>query len=409
MTKSSWRCCKKALLALRVAITIVVMLGGAGAVPAFAREPAQTQYDKAMAQYERGDYGQAMATFEQFLLQFPASALADDAQYVLGQCYVQLERHDDAIFAFYTAAYKPPRSNRADDALMALADVLCLQDYMPQAVETYEQLVKTYPQSKHAAYAQTCIGWLYGGMGDTEKATAELKKVAANYPDSPYVETARESLKKLNETAPAGKVRKPIVTLRCNTGEPVEGRPVEFSATVSDQGAQDGLTYQWYLDGQPVGWTGFSPKWQDPKPGTHNVTIMVFDGKEKVGKVVAFTVEAAVTRPPPPVSSIIDQILLLDNIPPSLWNQKNVFSPGDIIYVWVESKILNTPHKLEIVWISPSGKKIKREKFDLRGWGAKETFWSDLQTGRQMMQGQWDIDLLIDGRGERSVSFILKP
>ena len=110
-----------------------------------------------------------------------------------------------------------------------------------------------------------------------------------------------------------------------------------------------------------------------------------------------------------PVSSIIDQTLLLDSIPPSPWNQKNVFSPGDAIYVWIETKISNTPHKLEIVWINPSGKEIKREKFDLRGWGARETFWSELQTGRQMMQGRWKIELLIDGRVDRAMYVLFKP
>ncbi len=407
MTKSSWRCHKKAWFALGFTITMGVMLGNTG--PAFSQDPAQALYDEAMAQYKWGDYDQAMAAFEKLLAQYPASDLADDAQYMLGQCYVQLERNDDAIFAFYTAAYKYPRSNRADDALMALAGGLYHQNYVPQALAAYEQLAKEYPQSKHAAYAQTCIGWLYGGMGNTKKAKAELEKVATNYPDSPYVETAKESLKKLSETVLTGKVHKPKVTLRCNTGDPIEGKPVGFVATVSDQDSQDKLTYQWYLDGQPVGWTGLSPKWQDPKPGTHNVAIMVSDGKEKVRKVVAFTVEVAAFPPSPPVSSIIDQTLLLDSIPPSPWNQKNVFSPGDVIYVWVESKILNTPHKLEIVWINPSGKEIKREKFDLRGWGARETFWSELQTGRQMMQGRWKIELLIDGRVDRAIYLIFKP
>jgi len=408
MTKSSWRCYKKAWLAMSVVITMVVMLGNTG--PVFAQDPAQAKYGEAMAHYKWGDYDEAMAAFEQLLTQYPASDLAGDFQYMLGQVYVRLERHDDAIFAFYTAAYKYPRSNSADDALMALAGILYRQDYMPQALAAYERLAKKYPQSKHAAYAQTCIGWLYGGMGDTEKAKAELEKVATNYPDSPYVKTAKESLKKLmSETVVTGKFHKPRVILRCSTGEPIEGKSVEFVAIVSDQDSQDRLTYQWYLDGQPVGWTGLSPKWRDPKPGAHNVAIVVSDGKEKVRKVVAFTVEVAAPPPSPPVSSIIHQALLLDSIPPSPWNQKNVFSPGDTIYAWVEGKILSTPHKLEIMWINPSGKEIKREKFDLRGWGERETFWSELQTERQMMQGQWKIVVLIDGRVDRANYFFFKP
>ena len=357
MTKSSWRCCKKVWLALSVAITMVVMLGNTS--PAFAQDPAQALYDAAIARHEWGDYDRAMVAFEKFLAQHPESDLAGDAQYVLGQVYVRLERYDDAIFAFYTAAYKYPRSNRSDDALIALAGSLYRQDYMPQALDAYEQLAKEYPQSKHAAYAQTCIGWLYGSMGNTEKAKAVLKKVATHYPDSPYVETARKSLKKLG--------------------------------------------------GQPTEWTGLSPKLREPQPEPQNVASVVSDGNEKVKEAVAVTVKAAAPPPPPSVSSIIHQTLLLDSIPPTSQNQKNTFSPGDMIYVWVESRVLNKPHKLEIAWMDPSGKEVKRETFDLRGWGARETFWSELQTGRQMMQGRWKIVVLIDGRVHRAMYALFKP
>ena len=149
------------------------------------------------------------------------------------------------------------------------------------------------------------------------------------------------------------------------------------------------------------------------------MAIMVSDGKEKVRKIVAFTVKAA--APPPPASttwgslsagsagSIIDQTLLLDSIPPTSQNQKTIFSPGDMIYMWVESRVLNEPHKLEIVWIDPSGGEVKRETFDLRGWGARETVWSEMQTGRQMMQGRWEIKFLIDGRVDQVTYFILQP
>jgi len=135
-----------------------------------------------------------MAVFDELLIQYPTSDLVDDMQYMLGQCYVRTERDDEAIFAFYTTAYTYPWSNRADDALMALAGVLYNENYIPQALDAYEQLVGKYPQSKHAAYAQTCIGWLYGGMENPERAKVELEKVAMNYPNSLYVNTAQESI-----------------------------------------------------------------------------------------------------------------------------------------------------------------------------------------------------------------------
>lgn len=106
--------------------------------------------------------------------------------------------------------------------------------------------------------------------------------------------------------------------------------------------------------------------------------------------------------------SIIGQAFLLDSIPPTSQSRKNIFSPGERIYLWAESKILNAPHKLEVAWINPSGKEVRRETFDLRGWGARETFWSELQTGRHMEQGQWKVKLLIDGRVDRALYWHLK-
>ena len=80
-----------------------------------------------------------------------------------------------------------------------------------------------------------------------------------------------------------------------------------------------------------------------------------------------------------------------------------------MIYVWVESRVLNEPHKFDIVWNNPSGKEIRRERFDLHGWGTKETVWSELQTGRQMLRGRWEIKFLIDGRVDQVTYFILEP
>ena len=71
---------------------------------------------------------------------------------------------------------------------------------------------------------------------------------------------------------------------------------------------------------------------------------MVFDGKEKVGKMLAFTVSAAAGKPTPPVGSILGRVLLLDAIPPLYQNRKSVFFPSDTAYVWVESNVSKTPH-----------------------------------------------------------------
>ena len=102
-------------------------------------------------------------------------------------------------------------------------------------------------------------------------------------------------------------------------------------------------------------------------------------------------------------SSIIAAIWLLDSIPPTVQGQKSTFSPGDTLYVWVESKVLNKPHKLQIIWVNPEGKEVKQETFGLKGWGTKEAAWSELQTNPQSMPGEWQIKLLLDGQIYRTL------
>jgi len=157
--------------------------------------------------------------------------------------------------------------------------------------------------------------------------------------------------------------------------------------------------------------SGSTPR--SPEPGTGNDIPPAADAlatsapAPAAGKTQVPATSARIAAAP--VNPVIHATQLLNSIPPSPWNRENVFSRGDTIYMWVESKVLHEPHTLEIVWVDPSGKEVKRETFDLHGWGSGESIWSELKTSQQMMQGQWGIRLLTDGRQERAVSFILNP
>ena len=196
MIKNFLKNCRKLWSALSI-VTIVVLIFGSTS-PALAQNQIQIKYDEAMKSYKLGDYNKATVAFKGLFIQYPNDDLTDDIQYMLGKCYIQLERYDDAVFSFYAAAYKYPQSNRASDALSLLAGTLYRQDNKEQALSTYEYLVEKYPQSKQAAYAQMSIGQIYNSLGNTTKAKVELQKVVSNYPHSSYAENARESLKKLS-------------------------------------------------------------------------------------------------------------------------------------------------------------------------------------------------------------------
>ncbi len=176
------------LVAVVVTAMVAMLLGG-GVI--LAQDPARGLYDEARGQFEWGEYEEAVATCEELMALYPTSDLADDAQYMIGRCYIRMERYEDATFAFYAAAYGYPDGDRAPGALNALAGNLYRLDHEEQALESYQRLADAYPDSEHAAYAQTCIASIYGDRGDAETARAELEKVAANYPDSTYAEAAR--------------------------------------------------------------------------------------------------------------------------------------------------------------------------------------------------------------------------
>jgi hypothetical protein len=107
--------------------------------------------------------------------------------------------------------------------------------------------------------------------------------------------------------------------------------------------------------------------------------------------------------------SIIKGAMFLESIPPNSQGRKNTFSRGNTIYVWVETRFLNAPHKLEIVWVNPSGQAAKHEAFELKGWNSAETVWSEMRTRRDTPQGQWSIKLLVDGNVDRAMGLRINP
>ena len=308
------------------------------------------------------------------------------------------------VFVVFAAS---PAQVRAQDPAQPRYDAaldLLMARHFSAAIEAFRALAVEYPDSKLVDDAQFHLGVCYTLLGRHDLAVMEYYRVALDYPQS---DLAPEALVKAAEVLAALGFHQDAIAM--------------FRKVLEDYPGAEPAAYAQTCIGWLYGGMGDTEKAKaefkkvaanypdSPYVETARESLKKLGETVLTGKVKKPEVKMAAPPPPPPVSSIIDQILLLDSIPPSPSNQKNVFSHGDTLYVWVESKILSKPHKLEIVWINPSGKEIKREKFDLRGWGARETFWSELQTGRQMMQGRWKVALLIDGRVDRSVSLTLNP
>ena len=64
-------------------------------------------YDAAIALFYKEKFEEAIATFSKIILSFPKSNLVSYSRYMIGQCYLKMEKYDEAIqqFDLYLKTY----------------------------------------------------------------------------------------------------------------------------------------------------------------------------------------------------------------------------------------------------------------------------------------------------------------
>lgn len=141
-----------------------------GAPPAVAPpavapvDPAlvQAEYDTALAILREGRYSDATLAFKQFLTSHPGSALADNANYWLGETYYVTRDFD-------------------------------------QALATFNALVTNFPQSPKVADSRLKLGYIYFEQENWKKARAELEGVVSAYPASTAARLANDRLARMKK------------------------------------------------------------------------------------------------------------------------------------------------------------------------------------------------------------------
>ncbi len=114
----------------------------------------QASYDAAVDDLRNGRYDQAVASWRSFLITYPDSNLAADAQYWLGEAYFVSRDLAKARDAFISLGLKYPDSDRMPDALLKLGQILSELGDAGQAREILQQLIAAYPDSQAATLAR---------------------------------------------------------------------------------------------------------------------------------------------------------------------------------------------------------------------------------------------------------------
>ena len=94
--------------------------GATGSALPIPQGDDRQNYQAAFDLLKDGKYNEAIAGFNQFLKTFPTSALADNAQYWLGEAHYVNKQYPDALRDFRTVLEKYPDSRKTPDALLKI-------------------------------------------------------------------------------------------------------------------------------------------------------------------------------------------------------------------------------------------------------------------------------------------------
>jgi tol-pal system protein YbgF len=131
----------------------------AAAKPAAPAAPVVTPeenraYQAALDQFKLGNYKLAVSAMEGFLVTYPSSSLAPNAQYWIGMAYSGQRDYKSAIAAQRKLLTSWPDSPKAPDAMLSIASAQETMGDCKAAKKSLEELASKYPASSSATSAK---------------------------------------------------------------------------------------------------------------------------------------------------------------------------------------------------------------------------------------------------------------
>jgi tol-pal system protein YbgF len=131
------------------------------AQPPGGTQPAESQqagemraYQAALDQFKLGNYPLAVSAMQGFLVTYPNSSLAPNAQYWIGMAHSGQRDYKSAIAAQRKLLASWPESEKAPDALLSIASSQETMGDRRNAQKTLEEVIQRYPKSSAAASAK---------------------------------------------------------------------------------------------------------------------------------------------------------------------------------------------------------------------------------------------------------------
>ena len=152
-----------------------------------SRFAVPSRYEIAVTYYKMGKYEDAIRHAEMIRI---SPEVRSDVSWLLAESYAALNRGAEAVQYYSMVVKADPDSNRARDAMYRLAHQLQSQQSWNEASQAYNQLAAHFPKSDLAPKALYGSAYCMEQIKDYEAAVRDWRRLANGYPDSKLVEDA---------------------------------------------------------------------------------------------------------------------------------------------------------------------------------------------------------------------------
>jgi TolA-binding protein len=150
--------------------------------------------NQAHLQFNRKQYAEAAATYEDFLRDYPSHPGRELALYQGGICYMRLKRAGDAVDRWEALVAENPASKTAEKAWLRAADAYFQAEQYDSAKRCYEALIANFVSSPASRPALLRLAQCDYNGGRDEDALAGFSNVIATYPGTPVAEEAQRGI-----------------------------------------------------------------------------------------------------------------------------------------------------------------------------------------------------------------------
>jgi len=144
--------------------------------PATPPVSAETLWRNNMRDFQAGNYNLAGPGFADYIKMFPSTDQAAEAQYYLGEIFLQQGQFAEAVAAYDVVLERYPENRRTPDAQFRKGLSLLKQGKRDMAAREFRELVRKFPRSPAAGQATEALKGLGQPAPSARPATKTAKR-----------------------------------------------------------------------------------------------------------------------------------------------------------------------------------------------------------------------------------------